>query len=296
MLNEEHIISKLQKAFPSKNGIGDDAAIINISANESILISKDLLVENIHFRLKYYTPKELAYKTLYVNFSDIYAMGGRPSSMLLGIGGDTTSSDGKFFISITVMGEIENDCIKLRSSAKDGDIIYILGNPGYANIGLQLLENDESEYGEEFKARNKKPKIFAKEALWLSAQNCVHSMMDLSDGLAVDLAKLCKASGVSALVNIDNFIYSAEYIEACRFLSFDETVNYLSGGEDYALLFTLSKDSYKDFLNKFNNQFGYCPTMLGYIKPAEKNLISYIKNGNNIYPKLKGFSHFGELV
>jgi thiamine-monophosphate kinase len=179
-LGEFGLIDHLTHDLKIKNrstvkGVGDDAAIID-NGGKLTLVSKDLLVENIHFDLTYTPLKHLGYKAAIVNFSDIYAMNGTPKQLIVGmavsnkysleavediysgiiqacekygvdiVGGDTTSSNSGLFISITVIGEADHDTVVLRSTAQDKDLICVCGNLGAAYMGLLLLEREKAVY------------------------------------------------------------------------------------------------------------------------------------------------------
>ena len=324
MLNEEKIINIFKNSFPLSGGIGDDAAIIATSKDESFLISKDLFLEDVHFRLRYYSPEDLAYKALHVNFSDIYAMGGEPLYVLLGIaipisfdqlylnellnsfvnickasniqiiGGDTTNSSDKLLISITVIGKAKNLQIKMRNKAEIGDILCVAGKPGYASIGLATLEDKIAGF-DDFKLAAKRPKLAIKEALWLARNDSVASMMDLSDGLAVDLTKLCQASKVSAQIEITDIDFDEDFAKACESLNLDKIKTYLSGGEDYGLLYSVRRADYDSFIDRFSREFGCNPCKIGEVIEQNTNRINFTKNGESIFIDLKIFSHFGEL-
>ncbi len=171
-------------------GVGDDAAIADYSGHQT-LITTDLLLEGIHFDLMYSPLKHLGYKAAVVNFSDIYAMNGKPQQITISlgiakrmsvedletfysglklacdiygvdiVGGDTTSSLTGFTISITCIGTVKKDDITYRSGAKDTDLIYVSGDLGASYMGLQLLErekavfasNPEQEFKPEFSGR-----------------------------------------------------------------------------------------------------------------------------------------------
>lgn len=153
-------------------GVGDDTAVID-TKNNYMLITKDLLVEGVHFDTIYTPLKHLGYKSAVVNFSDIYAMNGTPKQLIIGIalsnrfsledieefykglllacdkykvdlvGGDTTSSVSGLFISITVVGEVAKEKITYRNTAKEGDLLCVSGDLGGAYMGLLLLEREK---------------------------------------------------------------------------------------------------------------------------------------------------------
>lgn len=297
-MKESKVINYLQQKFPI---IGDDAAALG--ANQ--VISKDLLVEDIHFRRRYFDPESLAHKALNVNLSDIAAMAGRPTHVLLGlaipenyeesyieeflqsfakkcvdnkvvlIGGDTTASPDKLFISVTIIGVADKAIY--RSSANIGDIICYTGHLGYAHLGLQALEQNIVGL-DKFKAAFLQPNALVQEALTLA--NKATAMMDVSDGLYVDLQKLCTASNVSAQINISDFSVEKSFIDSCNLLDLEPLSVQLMGGEDYALLFTISPNDYTDDLKK-----------IGIIIEGAGE----IKFDKEFDFKQKSFSHFGEL-
>ncbi len=156
-------------------GIGDDAAILDYSGRRT-LVTTDLLLEGIHFDLVYVPLKHLGYKAAVVNFSDIYAMNGRPEQITVSlgiskrfsvedlesfysglrlaceiygvdiVGGDTTSSLTGFTISITCVGSADNNKIVYRNGARDSDLLYVSGDLGASYMGLQLLEREKAAW------------------------------------------------------------------------------------------------------------------------------------------------------
>lgn len=175
-LGEFGLIDHLTKEFPLKNesskkGVGDDAAVLSFG-NKEVLVTTDLLLEGIHFDLRYVPLKHLGYKAAIVNFSDIYAMNGQPKQITVSlgissrftlehieelysgirlaceiygvdlVGGDTSASVTGLVISITCLGEGEKDEIVYRDGAKETDLICVSGDLGAAYMGLQLLERE----------------------------------------------------------------------------------------------------------------------------------------------------------
>ena len=176
-LGEFGLIDRLTEGLEIKNrttlrGVGDDCAVLGYKDSE-VLVSTDLLVEGIHFDLTYVPLKHLGYKSAVVNFSDIYAMNGRPQQIVVSlaiskrftvehieelyaglrlacdlygvdlVGGDTTTSRSGLVISITVIGSGEKDRIVYRDGARDTDLICVTGDLGSAYMGLQLLEREK---------------------------------------------------------------------------------------------------------------------------------------------------------
>ena len=179
-LGEFGLIDQLTQDFPLRNasslkGVGDDAAVIDHEGYRT-LVSVDLLVEGIHFDMTYTPLKHLGYKSAVVNFSDIYAMNGTPTQIVVGlgisnrysvealnelyagirlaceaygvdlVGGDTTSSRTGLVISITVIGKAKDEDIVYRSGAKPNDLLCVSGDLGGAYMGLLILEREKAEY------------------------------------------------------------------------------------------------------------------------------------------------------
>ena len=180
-MGEFGLIEHLTKNIPihhqsTVKGIGDDAAVIQPDDHKQLLVSKDLLIEGVHFDLMYTPLQHLGYKAAVVNFSDIAAMNGIPKQVIVGIGvsskyslealeeiyagfkkaceiykvdfvgGDTTSSVAGLFISVTVIGEADKEKITYRSGAKPNDLICVTGDLGAAYLGLLILEREKSAF------------------------------------------------------------------------------------------------------------------------------------------------------
>jgi len=165
------------KNSTSLKGVGDDAAILNYDGFD-VLVSSDMLLEGVHFDLTYMPLKHLGYKAAVVNFSDIYAMNGKPQQLTVSlgcsnrfpvealeqiyeglalacanyevdlVGGDTTSSKAGLVLSLTAIGKVEKGKAVLRSTAQKGDLLVVSGDLGGAYVGLQLLEREKSVYME----------------------------------------------------------------------------------------------------------------------------------------------------
>ena len=176
-LGEFGLIDRLTQEFPLRNsstlkGVGDDAAVMEYK-DTRVLVTTDLLLENVHFDLTYVPLMHLGYKSAVVNFSDIYAMGGTPRQITVGlgvsarftvehleqlyagirraceiynvdlVGGDTSASHSGLVIAITCIGDAPADEIVMRDGAKDTDLICVSGDLGAAYMGLQALEREK---------------------------------------------------------------------------------------------------------------------------------------------------------
>jgi thiamine-monophosphate kinase len=179
-LGEFGLIDHLTKNIRIKNpgtlkGVGDDAAVVD-AGNELILVSKDLLVEGVHFDMIYTPLKHLGYKSVAVNLSDIYAMNGTPTQVIIGlavssrytleaiedlyegmllacekygvdmVGGDTTASPSGMFLSITVLGHVPKEKVVYRSGSSANDLICVSGSLGDAYCGLLVLQREKAAF------------------------------------------------------------------------------------------------------------------------------------------------------
>ncbi len=199
-LSHSPFLSEFESKLKVRLGIGDDCASLSIDDHNQLLISVDLLIEDIHFRNAYFTPYQLGYRALAVNISDIAAMGGIPTQAVIGlaipgeisiefleqfysgmismakdynikiIGGDTVGSPGPFMISITILGIVENENLITRRGARPGDKIMVTGNLGTAMLGLEILEAGKGAFIPEKEAldegriadEQKKPRLTGK--------------------------------------------------------------------------------------------------------------------------------------
>lgn len=268
-------------------GVGDDAAVID-SFGKQTVISTDMLVEGVHFDLMYTPLKHLGYKSVVVNLSDIYAMNATPTHITMNIafsnrfslealdefyegvyhacekygvdliGGDTSTSQKGFIISVTAIGEVTADKFVKRSGAKQGDLICVSGDLGGAFLGLTLLEREKQIYienpqvqpdleGEDYiVGRLLKPEARRDIIEFLENREIMPtSMMDISDGLSSETLHLCKHSVLGCRI-YENKLPMAEQTRAAAFkFGLDPTVCALNGGEDYELLFTVKQEDYE---------------------------------------------------
>lgn len=310
MISEQELIGIAQEQ--SHGFIGDDAAVLPSLDGERYVISKDLLIEEVHFRIKYFTPQDLAHKALHVNLSDLAAMGAKPLYALCGIaipselqeysrdflkaltlsckkagiiliGGDTAASTQHLSISITVIGSAKAERLKYRNSAKAGDVLCLAGNLGFAHLGFTALENNrDTKYSSCFL----RPEARIKEGLWLAEHKCITSMMDTSDGLFIDLSRLCSASGTGAIIDLNTLQDSLEPEVSLR--------TALEGGEDYSLLFTVNPAYLETVSKEFASQFNYSLKIIGTMTNDQAVLLH--NEGGYIDLHLTPFTHFGETL
>ena len=246
-MGEFGLIEYLTKNFEIQNAstvvaVGDDAAVIDHFGKQTV-VTTDLLLEGIHFDLAYTPLRHLGYKSIIVNLSDIYAMNARPTQVTVSIGisnrfsaeamnefyegifaacekygvdlvgGDTSSSQKGFIISVTAIGEVAPGKYCTRSGAQKGDLICVSGNLGAAFLGLTLLEREKMIFKESpgvqpdlenekyIVGRLLKPEA-AKDIIDFFEEQKITptAMMDISDGLSSELLHICKSSNVGCMV------------------------------------------------------------------------------------------------
>ena len=277
MRSEFEFIQNLKSKY-SLRAIGDDCAVLPKDNKSDMVVTADMLVEDIDFRLDWTTPEFLGHKALAVSLSDIAAMGAVPTWAMLSlgvpehlwktdfldkfydgwhrlarrsrvelVGGDVSRTLDKFVIDSVAGGEVPKGSAIMRSGASEGDAIIVTDHIGGSAGGLKLLESgrrigENTENWEDVMLSiHLQPRPQTGTGVYLQKQKIAHSMIDISDGLASDLQHICNASNVGARL-------SAEKIPINRnldhlFDSFDEQLEFaLNGGEDFQLLFTVPPD------------------------------------------------------
>lgn len=289
--------------------IGDDCTVLPIGGGEVLVITTDMLQEDVHFLRSATSARELGRKSLAVNLSDVAAMGVKPVAALLSlalpaeltegwakefvdgfhslaaehsvalVGGDTTSSKSGVSINVVAIGRGRAECVKRRSSARVGDAIYVGGELGASALGLRDILSGEFDTRNAAIHRNPEPQVELGE--WLGERGEVRAMMDLSDGLASDLCHILKLSGCGAEVDVDAVPAVGGDVEAA-----------VCGGEDYKLLFTVDGSVAEQFERCFEQKFGYAPYRVGRVVASSEPQIVWLKSGQRITPSWRGFTHF----
>jgi thiamine-monophosphate kinase len=306
--------------------VGDDAAVIDHFGRQTV-ISTDLLLEGIHFDLSYTPLKHLGYKSVIVNLSDIYAMNATPTQVVISIGfsnrfslealdefyagvyaaceehsvdlvgGDTSTSQKGFVISVTAIGEVAPDNYVKRSGANPGDLICVSGELGGAFLGLTLMEREKKIFEETgaqpdlegqayIVGRLLKPEA-RKDIIEYFAEAEIKptSMMDISDGLSSDILHICKQSERGCVLYEDKLPLNEEAKEFAYKLQLDPTACALSGGEDYELLFTVSQGDYEKV--KLNPSI----SIIGYMTDASEGKHLITRGGNKHELVAQGWNH-----
>lgn len=304
--------------------IGDDAAAFRSSPGCLSLVTTDLLVEGVHFLRDAVSGRDLGYKALAVNLSDIAAMGGTAreafvslavpadcgidylDDLYLGmkdlasscrvniLGGDTTGSQSGLVINIAVWGESAGDRILRRDGASPGELICSTGFLGDSRAGLHLLLHGiepESRAMEQLLRAHHLPRPHLEEGTFLAGSPGVTSAIDVSDGLSSDLGHLMDESGTGALVRSEGIPVSAELCEFCRRFGFDPVEFALAGGEDYVLLFTLDRHSASRLQEAYREQFGKSFHILGEMTSSGEMVLEK-GDGSMISVPRTGWNHF----
>lgn len=271
-LGEEGVIAFFARGVPKRTGdlicgIGDDAAVVRARA-PLWLVTTDLMQDGIHFESRWDLWDHVGYKALQVNVSDIAAMGGIPvwywltlslpprfslqtlqalrrgmrraerETGLVCAGGDTNRAAGPVAIDVTMLGRAARR-IAYRHGARPGDDLYITGRLGEAALGLALLRKrfHKTAFARSFCRRQTAPSARLIAGQQLTAAGLVHAMIDISDGLNADLARLLTASGVGAEIELTALHPQPSFRRLCRRLRLDPWQLILGGGDDYELLF-----------------------------------------------------------
>ena len=269
--NENAVVAKIGRALARGKpnalalGLGDDAALWKPSRGCETVLTCDWFLEDSHFLRHKHPPDSVGWKCLARAVSDVAAMGGMPRCFLLSLalpeelagawlskflrglkrasrslgcepaGGDTTRQD-HVLISLTIIGEIAPGRAVLRSAARAGDLVYVSGILGEADLGLRQLRNSPVPVRSTNAAIRKHlyPEPRLTLGKWLAENRLATAMMDLSDGLSTDLPRLCSASHVGALID-------SSALPVTSLLPLAEAREFaLHGGDDYELLFTVS--------------------------------------------------------
>ncbi len=306
--------------------VGDDAAVIDHFGKQTV-ITTDMLVEGIHFDLMYTPLKHLGYKSVIVNLSDIYAMNATPTHITLSIafsnrfsleamdefyegvyaacekydvdlvGGDTTSSQKGFVISITAIGEVAPDKYVKRSTAQKGDLLCVSGFVGAAFLGLTILEREKRIFAETGSQPDLEDQAYIvgkllkpearKDIIEFFAANEITptSMIDVSDGLSSESLHICKQSNLGCVIYEEKIPIHEEARQFAYKLELDPTACALSGGEDYELLFTLAQTDYDKIV--LNEQI----SVIGYMTEAEDGTHILTRGGNKHKLVAQGWNH-----
>lgn len=304
-------------------GAGDDAALLAVPAGQELVASHDVLVEGVHF-LPGTAARDLGWKALAVNLSDLAAMGARPAWALLSltlpradadfvagfaagfaalaqdhdvalVGGDTTS--GPLAFGVTILGLAPAAAALRRSGAKPGDMVCISGALGAGAAGLHCLDPRHPQAAQlgaapgaardQLIERYLRPE--PRVALGLALRGVASACIDLSDGLLADLGHLCRASGVGAELRLDAIPRARGLVTV---MGAERAVDYvLGGGDDYELCFTLPAGDADAALAELRDA-GHAVSRIGRIV-AGTDVSVHADAGRVVTPRWRGWEHFG---
>jgi thiamine-monophosphate kinase len=331
-LGEFGLIDHLTKNIELQNassvlGVGDDAAVLD-HFGKQIVVTTDLLVEGVHFDLIYTPLRHLGYKSVIVNLSDVYAMNAIPTQIIMSIGisnrfslealdefydgvyaacnkygvdlvgGDTTSSQKGFIISVTAIGEVAPDMFVKRSTAKKGDLLCVSGTLGAAYVGLLFLEREKKIFiespavqpdleGESYVIGKLLKPEARKDIIEFFANSEIvpTSMMDISDGLSSEILHICKQSQLGCVLYEEKIPIAEEMKKAAFKFEIDPTACALSGGEDYELLFTIPQSEHDKLV--LNEEI----SVVGYMTEPEQGAHIITKGGSRHVITAQGWNH-----
>lgn len=301
-------IAALFAALPH-NGfepIGDDCTVVECGGDEVLVMTTDLLVEDVHFLRSASSPREVGHKSLMVNISDVAAMGARPVATLLSIalpesargewadefmrgyyeasaergvalvGGDTTSSRDRITINVVAIGRVAKSNVKRRSAACVGDAICVTGRVGASSKGLvDIMFGDMNTSAAKI---HRMAQARTTEGLWLGGRDEVHAMMDISDGIASDIRHIMESSSVGVEIMLER-------------IPTDYDLRYaLSGGEDYELLLTVDGSRAEQLCREFEQATSTPLTIIGRVTDSKR--LVWLDNGEARELDLQGFTHF----
>lgn len=329
-LREDDVVAKLQEIVGAGGrsravtlGIGDDAAVWQPSRSRRSVVTTDMLVEGAHFTRAAMSCEEIGWRATAANLSDIAAMGARPvlATIALGIpqdaeiealveiyrgiaacartaalaivGGDLSRAP-VLTIAMNVVGEVRASNCKTRSGGKIGDVVAVTGALGASRAGLDAARGRVALEGEalaEAMRAHRRPQPRLREGAWLGASANVHAMMDCSDGLSTDLARLCASSGTGALVED---VPIAESARVAALQVNEAPRDYaLAGGEDFELIAAVAPRAFAYLARRFARRFGRPLYRVGVLRSARGVMLREEERERPVIPA--GWDHFAPV-
>lgn len=321
--SEADFISWIHRRTPRRAagltlGIGDDAALVRVPPGQELILTTDMSIEGVHFKSDLHPPEAVGHRALARSLSDIAAMGGIPRYALISlaishkterpwlegffnglfalarrfsvavIGGDTAVVSSHISSDVVVAGLVPHGRALLRSGARVGDRIFVSGRLGMSALGLRLLQSHTRGRDAVERAALRdhlSPQPQCALGRFLSGHRMASAMMDLSDGLSIDLPRLCAASGVGATLIAEQI--PTPPIED----SHDALRLALHGGEDYQLLFTVPAAK----ASHIPQRFGRTPLQgIGEIR-ALRGIVMIGPDGKTFSVQPRGYDHFSRM-
>lgn len=305
-------------------GIGDDTAAVRLTPGRLALFTTDALVEDVHFRHATSAAADVGWKALAINVSDIAAMGGIPRhavvSLMLPAHLEAAWVDGLYdgllvmaaasgvtvvggnlaqapavIVDLALLGEVEPDRLVSRGGARPGDVLAVTGTLGRAAAGLVALQvalrSADSELVARAVAAQRRPQPRVTVGRALAASGAARAMIDLSDGLALDLWRLCEASGVGARIDTPRLPVDPCVDAVAEATGRDALTLATTGGEDYELLVALSADAAAHVARSVEHETGIPVSIIGQIEPREAGCRMFVEGvSRTLEPG--GWTHF----
>ena len=307
-------------AGPGSLKLTDDAAVVDLQADRSLVATTDTVIAGVHF-LADDPPDLIARKALRVNLSDLASMGAEPLGYLLvtalpaGIdenwvaqfsrglaqdqaefsiallGGDTAFTPGPLSLTITALGQVERGKALLRSGAKPGDLVYVSGTIGDSAFGLKLAKGEPLTLSPSEKSSLLDRYRLPQPRLGLGRRliGVASAAMDVSDGFAADLGHICQASRVGALVEAAKLPVSPA-LRSVLEVGEASLVEVATGGDDYELLFT-APAAVELLLGRIATELALPLTAVGEIR-REPGVVVLDQNGRAVELGPGGYRHF----
>jgi len=330
-IGEKELIREIQKIVGDPGdrtslGIGDDAAILEPS-QEKLVITTDAFTEWIHFRMDHISPDQLGAKVMAATVSDCAAMGCAPRwvtvaiaapaetpiNRVLGIyhglaraagsygcdlvGGDTVRAFSDLSLTLTAVGESIDGTIITRSGAQVGDDVYVSGLLGGAMAGFVLLDRfPELSLDDKYSPclmRYLAPEARVELSRLLTSYLPVTAMIDVSDGLSVELHHLSRESGVGFHIEPARVPVLPSAIEAATEMDVPLEALVFQGGEEFELLFTVSPGYDEEMIDRIRDEAGIEVTRIGTVVPEEEGIMLLDPDEDGMPLTEEGFEHFG---
>ncbi|MDF1564567.1 MAG: thiamine-phosphate kinase [Deltaproteobacteria bacterium] len=322
--DELRILADWLSLFPTAGprvviGPGDDAAALRCAPGKVLVTTTDAMVEGVHFLREAFPARAVGRKALAVNLSDLAAMGASSRWLLCslvippGLGrrwlreagegmaglcraegvtlvGGNISAGPKLELHLTLLGEADPARLLRRSGAREGDGIWVSGTLGDAALGLSRLQGLSRPPARPGKLQLRQLEPTARTVLGraLAGRQLASACLDVSDGLALDLRRLCEASGVGARIALEHLPLSAPARRALSRME-DPWAPPVSGGEDYELLFTVPPGKTRA-LERFLARSGHAATRIGEI--TQERRVKLVLPGGKVYrPASLGYRH-----
>jgi len=330
-LGEFGLIVRVAQVLPPPGegvvvGIGDDVAVLRADGENYLLATCDIQVEGVHFLREVIGPYRLGRKAAAINLSDIAAMGGVPTYMLVSlamppqtevsfidelyrglqdevsaagaeiVGGNMANLPDRFMIDILLLGWVGPDHLLLRSGARVGDQVCVTGVLGDSAAGLALLLAPQAEVDPEVReqllAAHLTPRPRLLEGRALAGTGAVTAAIDVSDGTLSDIGHICEKSHVGVEIWAERLPISEAARSAAQATGKDVLDFALRGGEDYQLLFTLPQPQVGEVLEGVWAATGTTVTVIGQILPPAAGIQVVLPDGTRVPRGKGGWDHF----